>query len=67
MSTNFISAELFNVMPVPVKETDSFKIQIKSDYDNGRSTKWMNITPEQFMAIEQILHGVNPFIDIPHK
>lgn len=67
MSTNFISAELFNVMPVPVKETDSFKIQIKSDYDNGRSTKWMNITPEQFMAIEQILHGVNPFNVIPHK
>ena len=67
MSTNFISAELFNVMPVPVKETHIFKIQIKSDYDNGRSTKWMNITPEQFMAIEQILHGVNPFNVIPHK
>lgn len=58
---SFISAELFNVMPVPVKETDVFKIQVRSDYDGGRSTKWMNITSEQFMQIEQVLYGLTPF------
>lgn len=62
MSTeSFISAELFNVMPVPVKKTDVFKIQVRSNYDGGRSTKWLNITAEQFMQIEQVLHGLTPF------
>jgi hypothetical protein len=55
---SFISAELTHVMPVSIKESDVFKIQIRSDHDGGRSTKWINITAEQFMMIEQVLYGL---------
>jgi hypothetical protein len=59
MSTeSFISAEMMNVMPVAIKESDVFKIQIRSDHDGGRSTKWINITAEQFMMIEQVLYSL---------
>ena len=58
---SFTSNELLHVMPVMIKDTDIFSIQIRSDYDGGRSTKWMNISPDQFMKIEQVLHGLTPF------
>jgi hypothetical protein len=55
---SFIEAEMMNVMPVTVKESDVFKIQLRSDYDGGRSTKWINVTAEQFRMIEQVLYGL---------
>jgi hypothetical protein len=47
---SFISAEMLHVMPVQIKETDVFKIQVRSDHDGGRSTKWLNISAERVHA-----------------
>lgn len=54
--TSFVMAELTHVCPFPVRDREFFKVQIKSD--DGRSTKWINITPDQFRQIEQVLLGV---------
>ena len=46
--------ELLSVCPFPVDfDKDTFKVQIKSD--DGKSTKWLNITGEEFNLIESIL------------
>lgn len=52
-SLSFINAELIQVCPFPVQSREFFRLQIKSD--DGRSTKWLNITPDQFKKIEQVL------------
>lgn len=54
---NYIHQELINVCPLPVHEREFFKVQIKSD--DGKSTKWLNITPSQFRQIEQVLIGLS--------
>lgn len=49
-------AELIQVCPFPAHDQPFFIIQIKSE--DGRKTKNMNITPEEFKQIEKILLGV---------
>ena len=46
--------ELLSICPLPVDfDKDTFKVQIKSD--DGKSTKWLSITGEEFNLIESIL------------
>lgn len=54
--TSFVFQELINVCPFPANDEAHFLIQIKSF--NGRSTKWLNITPDQFKKIELVLLGI---------
>jgi len=49
-------AELVNVCPFPVKDQEFFIIQIRSQ--DGRKTKHLNITPDEFKKLEKILLGV---------
>jgi len=53
---SFVLTELTHVCPFPVQNREFFRVQIKSD--DGRSTKWINITPDQFKQIEQVLLGI---------
>ena len=53
---NFINQELITVCPFPPENEPHFIIQIKSF--SGRKTKHINITPEQFKAIERVLVGL---------
>jgi len=53
---NYRMSELINVCPFPVRDSEFFIVQIKSD--NGRKTKNLNITPDEFRKIEKILLGV---------
>lgn len=48
----FLESEFLSCCPVPVKDCGSVRMLVKSDLG---STKWLNITPEQFKAIENIL------------
>jgi hypothetical protein len=57
VTLNYISNELVRVCRFPVTDRKFFKIQIKSD--DGHSTKWINITPEQFRKLEKVLLGVS--------
>ena len=51
--------EFLAVCPFPVDfDRDTFQIQIKSD--EGRTTKWINITGEEFHNIDLLLSGVKP-------
>ena len=54
---SYVMNELTHVCPFPVDSREFFKIQIRSD--DGRSTKWMNITPYQFKALEKVLLNIN--------
>lgn len=49
-------AELVNVCPFPVKDSEFFILQIRSE--DGRKTKHLNISPDEFKQIEKILLGV---------
>lgn len=49
-------AELINVCPFPAQDQPFFIIQIRSQ--DGRKTKNLNITPDEFKQIEKILLGV---------
>lgn len=55
-NTSYRMAELIQVCPFPAHEQPFFIIQIKSE--DGRKTKNMNITPDEFKQIEKILLGV---------
>lgn len=57
MTNKYIQGELLACCPFPADGFDFFRVQIKSS--EGHSTKWLNITPEQFKAIEQVLLGGN--------
>ena len=57
-TTSYRMAELINVCPFPAHDQPFFIIQIKSE--DGRKTKNMNITPDEFKQIEKILLGVEP-------
>jgi hypothetical protein len=50
---SFITQELINVCPFPAHSEPFFTIKIQSF--SGRKTKHINITPEQFKAIENVL------------
>ena len=58
ITLKYRSAEFLAVCPFPVKDADFFIIQIKSQ--DGRKTKNLNITPDEFRKIEKILFGVQP-------
>lgn len=56
---NYRGNEFLAVCPFPVDfDKDTFKIQIKSD--DGKSTKWLNITGEEFHNIDLLLSGMKP-------
>jgi hypothetical protein len=50
----YIEQEMFAVAPLPVLQdlNGQFCMQIRSERG---ATKWLNITPEQFAAIEEVL------------
>lgn len=52
--TTYLEAELYAVAPLPVLENlnGQFCMQIRSEKG---ATKWLNITPQQFRDIEEIL------------
>jgi hypothetical protein len=56
LTFNYRMAEFLQVCPLPVKDADFFIIQIKSQ--DGRKTKNLNVTPDEFRQIEKILLGV---------
>lgn len=53
---SYIQSELIHVCPFPAHSREFFTIQIRSD--DGRKTKWLNITPDQFKAIELVLSNI---------
>ena len=53
---SYVMKELTHVCPLPVHTQDFFRIQIRSN--DGKATKWLNITPEQFKKIELVLLGI---------
>lgn len=55
--SRYIEAELYTVAPLPVDGikdnlNGQFRMQIRSEKG---ATKWLNITPQQFRDIEEIL------------
>ena len=59
MTNKLREDELYAVCPFPVDfDRDTFQIQIKSA--DGRATKWLNITGEEFHNIELLLSGMKP-------
>lgn len=56
MSIQYVEAQLMQVCPLPVNECGIIRIQIISE--KGK-TKWMNITPDQFKQIENVLLGIH--------
>lgn len=57
-TTSYRMAELIQVCPFPAQDQDFFIVQIRSQ--DGRKTKHLNITPDEFKQIEKILLGVEP-------
>ena len=53
----YLESELLAVAPFPVQDIKELRLKITSEHG---STKWLNITPEQFKKIEDVLLGVNP-------
>ena len=61
MKTNterhYIEAQLLKTCPMPVQPTnDNGQLRLKLHSERGESN-WLNITPEQFKAIELVLLG----------
>jgi hypothetical protein len=57
LERNYIEAQMFQVAPLPIDETNfpyGFDIQVRSP---GRKTNWLRITPAQFKKIEDIIRG----------
>ena len=55
----YLMGEFTHCAPFPIKDTDKFKIQIVNDDGMHRRTRWLDITPDQFKAIETLLLEVN--------
>lgn len=53
----YLESELLAVAPFPVQDIKELRLKITSEHG---STKWLNITGEQFKKIEDMLLGVNP-------
>lgn len=49
---NYIEKELFAACPMPPADCGTLRIQMRSDHG---STKWLNVTPEEWKQIERIL------------
>lgn len=56
ITLKYRSAELLSVCPFPVQDSKFFTIQIRSE--DGRKTKYINISADEFRKIERILTGV---------
>lgn len=50
----YIKSNMLAVCPLLPKDVENFKIKITSERGE---TRWMNITSEQFSAIETVLFG----------
>ena len=50
----YIQKQLIRVAPFPVHENDNGQLRLKLHSAQGE-TNWLNITPEQFKRIEEIL------------
>ena len=50
----YIEQQLIRVAPFPVHENDNGQLRLKLHSARGE-THWLNITPEQFKRIEEIL------------
>ena len=53
---SYVTKELVRVCPLPVSTQEFFRIQIRSN--DGKATKWLNVTPVQFKKIERVLLGI---------
>jgi hypothetical protein len=51
---NYIEAQIFSVMPYPVDSKHQGQICLKMQSEHG-SSNWLNISPADCLAIEQIL------------
>ncbi len=51
---NYIEGQMIKVCPLPVLEGGNGQLRLKLHSERGE-TNWLNITPEQFKQIEQIL------------
>ena len=56
ITLKYRSAEFLAVCPFPIKDAEFFVIQIKSN--DGRKTKNLNISADEFRKIEKLLTGV---------
>jgi hypothetical protein len=57
---NYIEKELYRIAPFPILNCDKngqFRMKLTSGTDahNKRQTNWMNLSPEQFAAIEYLV------------
>lgn len=68
---SYIEKELYAVSPFPIVEGSAngqFRVKFTSGTDkhNKRETKWMNLTAEQFKAIEHLV-AFHPAFNGPCK
>jgi hypothetical protein len=47
-------AETYQAAPLPLEECGIIKMQLRTDKG---ATRWLNITPEEYRAIERVLAG----------
>ncbi len=50
----YIESQFYAVAPLPVLSGDNGQFRLKITSERGE-TKWINITPEEFKAIERML------------
>ena len=50
----YIESQFYTVAPLPVLSGDNGQFRLKITSERGE-TKWINITPEEFKAIELVL------------
>ena len=50
----YIESEFYAAAPLPVLSGDNGQLRLKITSERGE-TKWINITPQEFKSIEQLL------------
>ena len=50
----YIESQFYAVAPLPVLSGDNGQFRLKITSERGE-TRWINITPEEFKAIERVL------------
>lgn len=55
----YVEAQMEQVAPLPIKDGNNGQFRLKIHSEKGQ-TNWLNISNEQFAAIESILLGVIP-------
>ena len=51
---SYIESEFYAAAPLPVLSGDNGQFRLKITSERG-ATKWINITPQEFKSIEQLL------------